>query len=187
MTRLSVAAKAVLCIALHVGGSGFLATAATAQVCQSDSFDLVVRLAGDWEVEAEDRLGDLTFEETTGHARLIPTIEGCGMVLLYEGRRQGVEYGTVTMLVSRADGTVELAGADSVHDGLTFASGVHDGHTLTFRSERDMGSRVLRTRTTYSIQSMRSFTILRELQRSGTSPWEVTYRARYSRLPNSGL
>ena len=161
--------------------TGLSPAGAAAQVCDTEELELVTRLAGEWDVEAEDRLPDLTYERTRGQARVLSVLAGCGVVLTYSGQRQGVDFGTAAVIALRSDGLVEMAGADSLHDGIGMSTGSLDEAALTFTRETDRGTRILTTRTTISIVSPHVFTVVRELRRSEESAWEVTYRARYTR------
>ena len=152
-----------------------------AQVCDSTAFRPISELAGEWLVNAEDRGPDLTFERTTGRAVLTRALRGCSLLMSYTGSRQDAAFEALSVIVMKSDGGIEVVGADSVHDGLRISLGHFDGETLTVGWERDLGGRVLSTRLRISISSADAFSVLRELRRADDQPWEVTYRAEYSR------
>lgn len=158
-----------------------LGAQAQEQACQRGSFEPLVWFVGEWEVQAEDRRPDLTFEATTGQATVSRALDGCGLVEQYSGIRQGSEYSTVSLLVLTSDGQAELARADSQHGGISVAAGPLAGNAATLIWSRDLGDRILSTRTTYTIQSPDSIEVERELRRSESEDWELTYRGSYRR------
>jgi len=155
------------------------------RVCERGSFSPLVRLVGEWEVRAEDRRTDLTFESSTGRAAISMALDGCGLVERFSGTRQGKPYSTLSVLVLTADGQLELARADSEHGGLTVAFGPLESNVATLIWKRDLGTRILSTRTTYTVESSDSFRVERRLQRSESEEWEVTYRGSYRRASPS--
>ena len=152
-----------------------------AQVCDRAAFAQLVRLSGEWAVVARDRGPELEFETTNGRARVTRSLGGCGLVMTYRGLRQGSEFEMVTVIALRSDGTLEMAGADSVHDGIQLSSGAFARGVLSFSRIRDMGDRVLTARTIYTVESPDAFSVKRELRRSEGDPWEVTYEAAFTR------
>ena len=152
-----------------------------AQVCPVDQFDPLASLVGGWSVVAEDRLPDLSFEQTTGRSEITSSLLGCGLIVTYSGQREGRNFETVWLLTMRSDGVIDLVSADSVHDGAQHSLGSIAGERIVFVRERDMGGRTLSVRTTFDLESAQAFTVQRELRRSRDAAWEVTYRGQWAR------
>lgn len=175
-----------LAVALAAGAmpaAGQVQAAPTELDCARPEFAALRPFLGRWQVRASDRVAPGTFEETTGIAEVVPAAGGCVLLEHYEGVRRGRPYHTLTLISLTPEGVFEQLRLDSEHSRLTVSAGSMVGDTLIFEYARVLPDRTLRTWALYYGTAGRGLHVRRYLQRADDAERELTYDARYHRVP----
>jgi hypothetical protein len=153
--------------------------------CTHAGFEALAPLAGTWEVRASDRVANGEYEETVGRSHITAALGGCALVGRYEGTREGAPYSTLTTFTVTADTAYEQVRLDSGHRRSSIATGRGSAGRLEFETAREMGTRTLRTRQVYTVESRDRIRVEAWLSRADGAEWELTYRAEYRRVGSS--
>ena len=154
--------------------------------CEADRMGAFGDMEGAWDVEASDRVSAGEFEQTSGTAVASLDRDRCILQVSYVGDRQGAPYESVDVIRALEGGGFELARTDSEHGDTTVSVGRLEGDRAIFDWSRDLGNRVMRTRTVWHFTSGAHVRIERELSRSDGAPWERTYSASLRRQARAG-
>ncbi|MEM7417470.1 MAG: hypothetical protein AAF389_18415 [Gemmatimonadota bacterium] len=151
-----------------------------AQTCDEAVSALLSTLVGEWQVDASRRVEVGRFESGEGLSRLDSTLGGCGLIDTRRLRYPDHERESVSVLSATRE-AAELSVVDSEHGAFTVSRGSVGADRMEFEWARDLGERVMGTRTEYTVVSSSEIRVLRMLRRRADEEWQVTFSATYTR------
>ena len=140
---------------------------------------LLAPLEGSWVVDWSYRTAPGQFAESLGQAHIRQDLYGCALVEHFEGTLRGLPFSAITMISQKAEGQYDRVRIDSEHGSFTQSAGHVEGDSLVFEWQRDLGTRVLRTRHYFFEITESSFTVEFYLSGSEGAPWELVQRSAY--------
>ena len=156
--------------------SGLLSAGAVAQGCDRRVSDLLASFEGSWSVEASRRVEPGLFEELRGEATVELGLAGCAIIERRRLASSSTERTSVATIAASPRG-LQLAVVDSEHGTFTVSDGSAESGRLSFTWSRDLGDRVMSTRTELVVVSSRRLEERRMLQRTSDAEWELTFSA----------
>lgn len=103
-------------------------------------------LIGSWSVEWHYRTAPGKFAISEATAEIILDLDGCVLAEHFSGILREIPFTAVTMISQTAKGQYDRIRIDSEHGKFTHSSGKAAEDSVIFTWERDLGTRVLRTR-----------------------------------------
>lgn len=138
-------------------------------------------LEGTWDVAWAYRTAPGVFAESQAEAQITQDVLGCVLVEHFEGTLNDHPFHALTMISAPRMGHYERVRIDSEHGGFTQSAGQMQADSLVFTWQRDLGTRLLRTRHVYSDLSPSAFSVTFYMSPRADAPWQVVQRARYVR------
>ena len=142
-------------------------------------------MVGSWTVEWQYRTAPGEFAVSEAEAEIVVDLGGCSIREDFSGTLRGIPFSSVTMFALPEVGRYARVRIDSEHGRFGQSSGYSSGDSLVFESERDLGTRVLRTRHVYEDFTESSFKVEFFMSPRDGAPWELVQSAHYQRKSES--
>ncbi len=138
-------------------------------------------LVGHWEVDWTYRTGPGEYAESVAEAVITRDLQGCVLTERLEGTLRGNPYSSMTLFSRKTEEQYDRITVDSEHGAFSQSEGYQRGDTLVFTWQRDLGTRVLRTRHLYYPVAGDAFQAMFYLSPSEDAPWELVKQVSYRR------
>jgi hypothetical protein len=139
------------------------------------------RLPGDWTVEWHWRVAPGEFAVSTARAGILLDLEDCTLIERFDGTLRGTPFSAVTLISRPGADVYDRVRIDTEHGRFQQSAGAVEDGAVVFTSERDLGSRVLRTRHVFSELEADSFRVEFFMSPRDEAPWELVHKALYRR------
>lgn len=140
---------------------------------------MLAPLVGAWDVDWTYRTAPGQFTKATAQSNIQLDLLGCVLTETFDGTSADRPFSAVTMISQKSEGIYDRVRIDSGHGAFTQSVGQVTGDSLVFEWQRDMGTRVLRTRHYFFDITTTSFTVAFYLSRQEGAPWELVERSVY--------
>ncbi len=155
--------------------------AAPAPPCLSVREGPLASLLGRWTVDWSYRVAPGEFAESVATAEIVADLHDCAVRETFRGVLRELPYEAVTLFSQPEASTFDRMRIDTEHGRFVRSAGTLEGGALVFENERDLGTRILRTRHEFKSVTDSSFEVEFFLSPRDGSPWELVHRAVYTR------
>ena len=156
--------------------------AAPAPPCLSVREGPLAALLGRWNVDWSYRVAPGEFAESAATAEIVADLHGCAVRETFRGVLRDLPYEAVTHFSQPEPTVFDRMRIDTEHGRFVRSAGTLENDALVFENERDLGTRILRTRHEFKSVTDSSFEVEFFLSPRDGSPWELVHRALYTRV-----
>lgn len=139
-------------------------------------------LVGSWTVEWHYRTAPGEFAVSPAKAEISLDLEGCAITEHFRGTLRGAPYVALTVISRPSEAEYDRVRIDSEHGSFAQSSGSAVGDSLIFNWERQLATRMLRTRHQFTDIQPSSFTVEFFMSPRMDTPWELVHKAHYRRV-----
>ena len=150
--------------------------------CLQVDGDLLGGLVGAWVVEWQYRTSPGEFETSTARSQISLDLERCALTERLHGTLRGVPYVALTMITRPTETEYDRVRVDTEHGTFSQSKGALVDGALVFEWQRDLGTRLLRTRHRFSEIEPNSFLVEFFMSPREDAPWELVQKASYTRM-----
>jgi hypothetical protein len=150
--------------------------------CYHKERDALDFLIGDWNVEANVRLADGTWEHSSASSQIKPDLSGCLLSERFTGTRAGHIFSALALMAfNNTNKTLQRLWSDSEHGLLVMYEGNRSGDEIIMETEILLDGKTVKLRNAYLAISARSFSLESGRSTDGGKSWITVTRLRYTR------
>src|SRR5262249_40821397 len=139
-------------------------------------------MIGDWNVDANVRLEDGTWEHTSATSQIKPDLSGCLLSERFAGTRAGHMFTALALMAfNNTSKKLQRLWSDSEHGLLVTYEGNRTGNELIMETEILIEGKSVKLRNAYLQISETSFSIESGRSTDGGKTWITVTRLRYTR------